>query len=257
MSGSTKWYRLAVLGGGVAAVSGLLYYLFRENSGSRATDADEPEKEESNKLNVATATKDQVLAVLQRVVQSQEAMKVIMKDLIRSLISRDLIFTEVYQEVQAVQPDDPLEASGLTMQEFDQLLMKYQNDPEITQTVAQIMGMGPAASTSASAAAESLSLDTIVNIHAYMLDEIKKLVTEVRNLPHPESYDMKTVTIAVQAIVGARVEKKFSVTSDQLEVTVLRHHAALELNPEFARINLEMQAAISSLIELCPGTVRL
>ena len=39
-----------------------------------------------------------------------------------------------------------------------------------------------------------------------------------------ESYDPKTVTLTAQSLVGAKVEEKFGLTSEDIEHAVMRHH---------------------------------
>lgn len=241
---------MALIAGGAIGITGLVYYFLRR----KQTRRDKPvvpiaaeTKEDAKKLDPSTATKEEVLSVLSCVIESQDIMKALMKDLIQMLLENDYGFQEVYQKVKAVQPDDPLEATGLTMHEFDELLTKYQKDPEITQTVARIMGMS-ACSTEGTSKAQALRREKIIEIHKFMLQEIKKLVEEFQRIPEAASYDMKTVTIAVQAIVGSLVEKKYSVGSDEIELAVILHHQSLASNAEFARINVEMQSTISSLM---------
>ena len=41
-----------------------------------------------------------------------------------------------------------------------------------------------------------------------------------------ESYDPKTVTLTAQSLVGAKVEERFGLTSEDIEHAVMRHHVA-------------------------------
>lgn len=53
---------------------------------------------------------------------------------------------------------------------------------------------------------------------------------------------------AAQAIVGARVEKEFDLTSEEIESAVLLHHQSLATDVDFARINVQMQSTMSDLL---------
>ena len=249
MSGASyKWKTLLAVGGGATALIALVYYLRKHWSDIDTGEvAEETDTEETNIINPATATKDDVLKVLVRVIESQDQMKLVMKDLVQLLLREPLTFEQVYEKVKAVQPADPLEETRLTMQDFDHLLSVYQSDPEISTAIAKIMGMSNNISNDCGKA-QTLQCDTIINIHKFMVKEIKSLIEELHSSPDTSKYDMKTVTIAIQAMVGARVEKEYDVTSEELELAVILQHQALSSSPDFACINLEMQSTISSLM---------
>ena len=46
-------------------------------------------------------------------------------------------------------------------------------------------------------------------------------------MPNKNDLDIKTVTIAAQAIVGAKIEKKFDLTSEDIESAVMMLHTML------------------------------
>lgn len=59
---------------------------------------------------------------------------------------------------------------------------------------------------------------------------------------------MKVVTIAAQAYVGARVQEKFDLSSEDIESAVLIHHQALASDSEFACVNMQIQATMNQLM---------
>ncbi|CEM32678.1 unnamed protein product [Vitrella brassicaformis CCMP3155] len=246
-TGGLKAYHLLIAGGAAAAVGGLVWYLLKDDKEEVAEkEAKDPEK----KLTVDTATKGQVVEILNEILKSQEKMKGIMKELTTSMVKANVAFEEAYQRVKNVQPSDPLERYGLSMTDFDQLLDRYQNDPAVRESIAQIMGAGGPAGTSGpiSQKAHSLQKDVIIKVHQFMLQELRSIVEQFQKLGNKSSYDMRTVTIAAQALVGAKVEEKFNLTSEDIEGAVLLNHAQLAVDPEFGRINVQMQDTMTHLM---------
>lgn len=199
-------------------------------------------------LKVDEVTKEQVQQILNEIVDSQGKMRSQMKLLTKEMRSKAMTFDETYRRVQAVQPEDPLEKCGLSMQDFDQLLNKHQNDPLVRQGIARIMG-GPAHDAEAAPGAASADTKTLVRVHRKMLEELEKIVTKFDGTPGKDQYDMKTVTLAAQAVVGAKVEEEFGLSSEDIERAVMQNHAELATDQDFANINVRMQASMSKLLE--------
>ncbi|CAE7317756.1 SGR1, partial [Symbiodinium necroappetens] len=78
--------------------------------------------------------------------------------------------------------------------------------------------------------------------------EVEKLVQQFKSLKSQATYDSKTVTLTAQAMVGAKVEEKFDLTSEDIERAVVRYHEELATNKEFASVNMQMQKAMSYLM---------
>ncbi|KAF4651000.1 hypothetical protein FOL46_000601 [Perkinsus olseni] len=140
------------------------------------------------------------------------------------------------------------------MMEFDQLLDREQNDPQIRECIVEIMGgkipEGGAQPT------KQLSVKQIISIHEFMLQQLDRIVTEFSAMPESVrvNFDMKTVTIAAQAIVGSAVENKFSVSSEDIESAVMLNHAQLSVSQQFANINIKMQETMTKLMDQAMGS---
>merc|ERR1712224_49674 len=169
------------------------------------------------------------------------------KELTKELLQIGLSFEQTYQRVKAVQPEDPLEKHGLSMMDFDQLLDKYQSDPHVREAIGKIMG-APSPNSHQSSKVQTITVKKIIDVHNFMLEELDNLVKHFQTVSDHKSYDMKTVTIAAQALVGAKVEEKFGYSSEDIEGAVLTHHASLATNQEFANINISMQNTMSKLM---------
>jgi len=242
---------MLMMAGGAAGVAAVLYYLLREEpEGGSKLVPDVLEKKEERRVRVEDVTKEEVQQILNDIVESQEKMKVHMKELTRELLQKSLTFEQTYQRIREVEPDDPLEKYGLSMNDFDQLLNKHQNDPQIREGIGRIMGVS-ATSRAASDQEPVIAVSKVVEVHKYMLEELEKLVKKFTELPKKETFDLKTVTLAVQAVVGAHVEEKFSLTSEDIERAVINHHSQLATNQEFATVNMRMQETMARLMQ--PG----
>lgn len=245
-----NWKKLLLAAGGAAGTCAVLYYLLREESEAKGArgDANKKSKElKKGKTKVEEITKEQVQQVLQEIIQSQEQMKGYMKELTKELLSKRLTFEQTYQRVKEVQPSDPLEKYGLSMQDFDQLLDKHQTDPLVREAIAKIMG-APNPSQVASDKVQAITVKKILDVHQFMLEELERLVDYFEHVPNKNTYDLKTVTIAAQAIVGSKVEAKFGITSEDIESAVLMYHTVLATDQEFANINVKIQHTMGKLM---------
>lgn len=244
------WTKILLAAGGAAGVAAALCYLLKEEPAagteSRAQAAGVPPAAVS-KSKVEDITKEQVHQILQEIIKSQDLMKTYMKDLTKELLSKKLDFEQTYKRVKEVQPADPLEQYGLSMMDFDTLLNNHQNDPQVREAIAKIMG-APSPSSVTSEKIQAITVQKIIEVHTFMLKELEKLVDEFSSKPNKDSYDLKTVTIAAQAIVGSKVEEQFKITSEDIESAVLMYHTMLATDQDFANINIKIQQTMGKLM---------
>jgi len=236
------WQHWAALGGGAAAVAAVLYYLSKTDY----AEMEQKDAKEKGRVNVEELAKSDVLEILRDIMKSQELMKAVMKDLTTDLIQNQLSFEQTYEKIKKSQPDDPLERYGISMTDFDMLLEKHQLDPNVREAISRIMGAP--SNVTLSQKVQTVPRKMIVQIHDFMLSELKKLVEEFQKHPDRLSLDARTLTMTAQAIIGAKVETKFGLNSDEIESAVLFNHNALSSDTDFARINVQMQATMSQLM---------
>lgn len=245
------WKKLLLAAGGTVGVCAVLYYLLKEEK--KATrqiagdDSTDKKKERGQKPSVDEISKEQVRQILQEIIKSQDQMKGYMKDLTQELLTKSFTFEQTYNRVKEVQPSDPLEKYNLTMQEFDQLLDKHQSDPSVRDAIAKIMG-APAPGATTNEKVQATTVKQIIDVHVFMLAELENVVKYFHGLSNKDSYDMKTVTIAAQAIVGSKIEEKFNITSEDIESAVLTYHSLLATNQEFAQVNVNIQHTMGKLM---------
>mmetsp|Transcript_10191 Transcript_10191/g.22927 ORF Transcript_10191/g.22927 Transcript_10191/m.22927 type:complete len:254 (+) Transcript_10191:122-883(+) len=245
-----NWTKLLAAAGGAAAVGAVLYYILKDDAdGSRTMTIEKGDDEKKKKGLVPTVdeiTKEEVQQILQEIIRSQEEMKGHMRNLTKELLKAPLTFEQTYKRVTEMQPSDPLEKRGLSMMDFDQLLDKHQGDHAVREAIAKIMGAPSPESTSERA--QKISVSQIIDVHKFMLNELNSLVKDFQKLPGKDGYDMKTVTIAAQALVGSKIEAKFGITSEDIESAVLMYHTTLATDQDFANVNLEIQSAMGKLM---------
>lgn len=235
----TEWKQLLLIAGGAAATGAALYYLLRDD-GSERREKDLGTK----KLSKRDATKEQVLMVLREILTTQEKMKGLMKKFTQKFVEDDCTFEEACAMVAKQHPEDPLRRYGLTMAEFDRLLDKYQQDPEVKDSVLRIMGSASAPNPTPEA--YKISKERLIAVHEFMRDELQKLVDETGSWPKDDS---KVLTLAAQAYVGAKVQKKFGLTGEDIEGAVLLNHKELASDSNFTMVNMAIQKIMNELID--------
>merc|ERR1712232_143605 len=95
---------------------------------------------------------------------------------------------------------------------------------------------------------QSITVKKIVEVHNFMLEELEKLVAYFQKVANKDTYDLKTVTIAAQAMVGSKVVDKFGITSEEIEGAVLMNHTVLATDQEFGKINGRIQDTMAKLM---------
>jgi len=236
------WRKALLCAAGAGGVAAVLWYLLRE-------EAEGQTGEEALAAPAAVApgdlSKDQVVRILGEMIASQESMKVLMKEQKVKMLAKDMDFAETYEHVRSVQPDDPLERHGLSMADFDAMLHNHQNDPQVMQGIMQIMGMPDEAKAGQG---KQVGEAQLIAAHAFMLQELESQLTDFSKVKGQKDWDMKTVAMASQTIVAVKVEKKYGLTTEDIESGVMQNHQSLATNAEFAEINQKMQVAMSKLM---------
>lgn len=249
-----NWKQAAIIAGGTAAAGVLLYYLLRSEEKTNEDNYDNAdrqniirEKIKKKRFNINDVTKEEVLLVLKDILRSQEKMKFFMKDITNEIAKNNFSFEETYKLVKEIQPEDPLEEYGISVNDFDNFLDKYQFDPSIKEAIGKIMG-GPNMQQTDISKLKNISKDTVIEVHEYMLNTLRELIGNLKKHPNRDKYDIKIATIAIQAIVGAKVEDKFKLSCDDVENAVLSLQHLLLADDRFTQINIRMQGAMSELM---------
>jgi len=197
--------------------------------------------DEVPKSRVEDISKDRLHKILEELIKSHEQIKKDSKMITQELLKApSMPFEQAYQRVKEIQPEDPLERHGLSLVDFDHLLDRHQNDPTVRSSVAAIMG-APSPGSSTSERVQMISVKEIIEIHVFMLEALEGLTGELQSRSRR---DVKTATIAAQCIVNAKVEAKFNLTSEDLEIAVLNNFTVLATDTDFVTVSLEMQSTM-------------
>mmetsp|Transcript_84698 Transcript_84698/g.203060 ORF Transcript_84698/g.203060 Transcript_84698/m.203060 type:complete len:252 (+) Transcript_84698:71-826(+) len=239
--------KIALAAGGIAAAAVLLYlFKARKHAGS-FEDASKEGKKKEKAVESEDAAKEKLKDILKEMSKSHEQMKAFIKDLTQELRAKPMSLVDTCARVRQVQPEDPLERHGLKMMDFDKLLERHQQDNEVRDAIAKIMS-APTPNSTASERIQAISVKDVIDVHKFMLQELEALIEEYNRLPDTKDLDARTVTIAAQAIVGARFEEEFNITSEDIESAVLTYHANLATDQDFAQVNIKIQHAMSRLL---------
>eukprot|EP00923_Selenidium_pygospionis_P046261 GHVN01079757.1.p1 GENE.GHVN01079757.1~~GHVN01079757.1.p1 ORF type:complete len:248 (+),score=59.90 GHVN01079757.1:170-913(+) len=235
-----KWQQVAI-GAAAASVGGaFLWYLLKSDENNDGVT--------QRTLNMAADTKsekEKVEDTLNELLENQAETKTTLRNLTKEVIDKKLDFQETYKRVRDVQPRDPLETYGFSMQEFDAYLEKYSTDPVIRSLINRVMSASP---NTQSVKGAEIGVNQLLQVHELMLSELSKLVDEFLGLSDKANYDIKGVVIAAQAIIGAKVEEKFKLNSEEVEAAVVHNHPILATNRDFTRMNISITSKMNQLM---------
>ena len=96
--------------------------------------------------------------------------------------------------------------------------------------------------------AYQMTTDRLIKVHEFMRDELQSLTAEAGSWPNGRA-DTKVITLAAQAYVGAKVQKKFGLTGEDIEGAVLINHKDLASNANFTMVNIAIQKTMNDLID--------
>jgi hypothetical protein len=198
----------------------------------------------TSKSNVEDIGKETCQRILEEIITAQNQMKMGLKEVTNEVLEKQMNFEQTYQRIREVQPKDPLKEYGLSMGQFDQILNKYQGDHKIRESIARIMGKPDVISEKA----KSITVHEIIETQQFMQEELSKLVDYVLNMPEKDDLDMKIVTIAAQAIAVPKLEKKFSIKSEDIESAIHFSVEKLQTNQTFIEVNMQLQTTMSKLM---------
>lgn len=240
--------KIAAVSGVVVALAGAAYLM------SKQLKADPVSR--GGKRKVDKITKEQVIQIIDEIAAAQNKMKGITQTAIGEVLSKDLNFEQTYDYCLKIQPTDPLQKYGLTTGDFDLLLDREQHDHRVRERLAKIMGIQENNDELANASGrtrKALEMKDLVSIHEFMLDELKEVSSEVdTKLKRGAGVDLRALAVAAQVLVGAKVQEKFSVDTDDIESSIIKNHDALAKDVKFAQVNEEIQRLMARFFDIQP-----
>mmetsp|Transcript_100574 Transcript_100574/g.181543 ORF Transcript_100574/g.181543 Transcript_100574/m.181543 type:complete len:261 (+) Transcript_100574:44-826(+) len=242
-----QWKPLLLIAGSAVAIAGVAYYLL----------SDEPEEDEATagggKLSKEGGPVRQVLTEM---VTVEELAKKTVNDLVQEMAhaGTELSLEETYKRIEAAQLWDPLEKYGLTMQDFEEMITDFQHDPFVMQAMARLAGSGPEGPTGAPPPQQVATLAQVVEAKAFMLAEIEAMVDSFTASEERKSWNARSAGMALQTQADAKAEKKFGISSQDLEFAMLQNQQKLGASAEFMDVMMKTQDVMRKFIGSLAGS---
>lgn len=247
-----SWLKTFAATGVVAAAACLVYYAFKddEDVADQGEEEDLYKKEDGSHSGLSSSkvdrmTRQDCLELLSKIIISQEQTKKLMSGLVSGLLDGTCEETleAVYELTKPDLPPDPLEAKGLSLFDLDYLVDRFQNDSTVRETIMKIMNM-PLTDDLDDV---ELSCDEILEIHEFMLSELETMVAYYRTMPDRELFDKKSLTVAMQALISAKVQRRYGISHGKIDRAVIRNHSELTMNNKFSRLTMQMQTQMAEI----------
>jgi hypothetical protein len=207
----------------------------------------------------ATLTRVEILQILAETVRVQGIVQQEVSVLARKLAKEDkgekkkkkrtvLSFTDAHKKILELGlPREPLEDYKLSEANFQQVLLKYEEDEEVMLAAQKLLhpaGKGD------SQRALGITIDKIVEIHVFMVTEMQKVLSEFLALPREErrSFTGKGCETTAELLVSMAVEQQLSVRCEDVEQAVIMYEEQLQGHPEFTRCTEQLASMMQHLI---------
>mmetsp|Transcript_123610 Transcript_123610/g.357523 ORF Transcript_123610/g.357523 Transcript_123610/m.357523 type:complete len:550 (-) Transcript_123610:273-1922(-) len=212
--------------------------------------------EASATVDGKTLTRAQILEILAETVRVQGAVQRQVSALARQVAKersekkqrKPMSFMDGHKKILGLNlPKEPLEAHGLTEQSFQKLLMHFEEDEEVMAAAQKLLhpsGKGDPVR------AASITMDRIIEIHKFMVNEMQKVLQEFLDFPQDvrRSFTGKGCETTAELLVSVAVEEKLGVHCEDVEQAVVRYEEALQGHPEFMRYTDQLSNMMQHLL---------
>ncbi|CAE7646187.1 unnamed protein product [Symbiodinium pilosum] len=231
----------AIFAAGSLFMLAVLYLLLREEV-----------EEENGSTSDSKDPKLLLKEVLTQLLDVERRAKKVVEALVKDLLAgKDISMAEAYQRVDACELVDPLEKQGLSIQEFEAMVAASQNDPFVMESMVRLSGQHP----DDLKPGRDLEASKILEMKEFALEELEKLVTSLLKEPDASSKDFKAATVALKALVHAKVEKAHGIAADEVETAAVMKQEELLSNPKFVEILKRQQVAMQKLMSTLSSTL--
>lgn len=257
VSDSSK--RMALAGAAVAALGVAVYYKLKNDKliDGISLSSFGCGLGKGGSMNIKNMTRKQLSLLLDEIIDNQKKMREMLKILQAEIVEKDLSFNEVCEQVEQRSMPSPLERYGLTVQMFSSVLSEHNGDANIREKIVQLTSGGvdnanQADNNKESRSVESLaskySVETVIEVHAYMLERLKETLKnlEVKKKMHP-----RIATVAAQSYVGKLIQFQYGFSSEDLETLTEYYRPQLTDDERFFEMGVELRQALSKLTEMC------
>lgn len=199
------------------------------------------------KINQEDMTEKDVVSMLKKICAIQEKTKLFLEKLVEEIAEKSLSLEQIYNQIKAETPEDPLVADGISMETFDYLLAKFESSDDVKSLIDCIMGN--AVLDDLTPAAKSLAPEKLVDIHRFMSAKLRTVVEDSKKLveANPQLYESRYLTMTGQALVGAYVFLEFQFHPQEIEAALLLNYASLQYSPDFLKVSSQIHAMLGEL----------
>jgi len=250
-----SWQKVLAVGAGAVGVAGLLCYVL--NDDEVADGAADAASTVATAGSAISSSKQDFIDLLKEIVETKTASETKLKEISKKLVAHPeglekLVFDDLYALVKdgGVEVTDPLEKRGLAPEAIDDGIQKWgEADPEIQGLIYKIM----APDASAGPPPKDVSLDELAELHQYMATETEAFIGVYKEAADSDKeYDSKTVLMAFQVSLDAKVLKKFGIGSQDVQQSIMAKQSQLQTNPKFIKAFQEFQAHMNIFMEILP-----
>lgn len=251
--GKLNWVKALSIAGGAVTVAAISYLLLRDDDSSRSkTEEESKDKNKSGnkqKKDETKIDKENLLQLLNEMHKLQVDTKNMIKDLTEVAKKNNYDIMSVYNAALSYETEDPLTKYQMQMPEFDEVVENYQHDPEVKEALKKLMNP-PEAYYPPMSSGNVLSVQKIIEIHNYMLKELKLVQPELEKIPNKNELEPKILALVIQSIISGKVEEKFNITSQEVEMSIGKQQYNLTVDVDFAKINMQMQSIMNKMMGL-------
>lgn len=216
---------------------------------------------QTSSLVAGELTREQILRIIAETVRVQSIVQQEVSVLARQIAKKlskektngkkkknGLTFVDGHKKIQELGlPREPLEDHGLTENDFQKILLKYEEDEEVMASALKLLhpvGKGDPDR------AKGITMSRIVEIHQFMVTEMQKVLQEFLQLPCDirRSFTSKGCETTAELLVSIAVEQQLSVHCEDVEQAVIRYEEALQGHPEFTRCTEQLANMMQLLI---------
>ncbi|GFE53386.1 apicomplexa specific secreted signal peptide [Babesia ovis] len=245
-----NYTKALVLTGAAAAAAWFVYYLLQDDGQEDEYDLYKKDYSTSDTTSASSVvekmTRNDVLDLLAKIAASQEKAKTLLQKLVKEIIGNGFneSMEDLYNRVVKDVPVDPLKARGLTLFDLDYLVERYQNDPAVRAHIMTMINLPMAEEQDDE---RDIAPDEIVSVYEFMLKELQELQNNQQPLTSQPNLNTNAASIAVQAIIAAKVQNKFGYTSVQIDRAITKHQGELGMNTKFARFAMQIQSEMTEI----------
>eukprot|EP00928_Gymnodinium_smaydae_P042238 TRINITY_DN28466_c1_g2_i1.p1 TRINITY_DN28466_c1_g2~~TRINITY_DN28466_c1_g2_i1.p1 ORF type:complete len:271 (+),score=77.53 TRINITY_DN28466_c1_g2_i1:25-813(+) len=257
-----SWQRLLVAAGGAVGVAAILYYLLREDG--EAEEAGAPSAKTGGSAKKAAGagadmSVEEFLEVMGEMTAMEQKRKETMRELAEAMKDQALPFHDLYARVAAAQSNDPLARRGLTLDDLDVPLQRYQNHPRVHEAMEKLMGGGDDTQEAAAdrlQKAKSVTVAQIIEINKFMLKTLQEFIADYDAVPASEkdAYEVSTVISASEAVINARVTAKYDLLSEDLEQAMKLNETEIVQDQAFFQVHMQMKQTMKMWLDALSGT---